>query len=264
MSFKLASWNINSIHARIESLLLLIQKHNPDVICLQEIKTSEEKFPFKLIEDTSYNVYFSGQKTFNGVAILTKNPAEIVIKDFPGNPISEEARFIEIHVTTSLGFTKIVSVYVPNGEEALYSNEKFMKKCSFLESFIKYSDSYNPIDENVIIAGDFNIAPFKVDHIEDSTTDEKKICISLKEKMMLRKFINYGWVDHFRLLNPHLQEFSWWDYRGRSFEKNIGYRIDFIFSNAKSLTNLKTSLIDKDFRELSKPSDHAVLISTWM
>ncbi len=263
MSFKLASWNVNSINVRIEHVLKLIEKHAPDVICLQEIKSSEEKFPFQIIEETPYNIYFSGQKSFNGVAILSKTPAEFVIKNFHNNPIPDEARFIEIHTTTKLGFTKIISLYVPNGESVSHHNKKFLNKIAFLESFIEYSNNYNNhLDENVIIAGDFNIAPFAIDHIEKNNLEEN-ICISREEKLLLRKFMNQGWIDHFRVLNRNVQEFSWWDYRNKNFEKNIGYRIDFIFSNAKSLQNLKTSTIDRDFRNLTRPSDHAILISTW-
>ncbi|MBF8246495.1 MAG: exodeoxyribonuclease III [Rickettsia sp.] len=261
MSFSIVSWNINSINARIEHLLILIKKYDPDVICLQEIKSSEEKFPFTILEDTSYNFYFKGQKGFNGVAILTKTPAEFVKKDFDGNPLSDEARFIEVHLTTKLGFLKIISLYVPNGQEASYENDKFVKKIDFLKSFNEYCKiNGDHLNDNIVIAGDFNIAPYHIDHI---LLPKEEICTSLEEKLLLRNFINSGWKDHFRLLNPGLQEFSWWDYRGRSFEKNTGYRIDFIFSNERSLKSIKRSFIDKDFRALIRPSDHAPIVSIW-
>ncbi len=262
MLFSVISWNVNSIRSRIEHLLHLIEKYSPDIVCLQEIKCEDSDFPCHMLDHLNYNIYVCGQSRYNGVAILSKNRASEVNRTFIGNILTQEARFIEILVDTVIGFVRVISLYCPNGQHVCEENPHFRKKIQFYDSFTSYIESFDKIDEKIILAGDLNIAPFDLDVYEPSELEEH-ICFSVQEKGKLRALFNWGFVDNFRLLNPKDQKFSWWDYRGRKFEKNLGYRIDFTLSTPNLMNYLKSTIIDEEFRKLSKPSDHAPVISVW-
>ncbi len=258
MTLKIATWNVNSVKTRIQHLLDFIDEHNPDIICLQELKCETDKFPLEALEHLAYNNYIHGQKTYNGIAILSKFPADEVKFNFPNNPIPEQSRFIEICFNSFMGFTRIISLYAPNGGEV--NSDKFKIKLDFYDAFTKYITSLLSYDENLLIGADYNIAPFDID-VYDSDKLKNSTCFTPIEKTKLRYILNSGFIDNFRLKHPKLKEFSWWDYRAGAFEQNKGMRIDSIISNAGSSAFLEDCFIDYKTRSKTKPSDHAPVIS---
>ena len=260
MSFKIANWNINSIKMRLPHLLRLIEKHDPDVICLQELKCETDKFPYEELNHLPYNLYVHGQKSYNGVAILSKIKADEINTNFVNNPIEHEARFIEGGFDTELGYLRIISLYAPNGGEV--GGERFQIKLDFYDQLTAYLTNKLSFDEQLFIAADYNIAPFDIDahapaQLRNST------CFTYAEQEKMRSLLNQGFIDNFRALHPEKQEFSWWDYRGGAFQQNKGLRIDSILSSSNAVANLKECFIDYDFRTHDKPSDHAPVIGAY-
>lgn len=258
MSLKIATWNVNSIRMRFQHLCDFLRENNPDIVLLQELKCETQKFPYGELSDFAYNLYVNGQKSFNGVAILSKFKADDVIFNFRDNPCDKESRFIEIAVKTTIGYCRIISLYAPNGGEA-YS-DKFELKLRFFDSLICYLESIKSFDEKLIIGGDFNIAPFDIDVFSHEEL-EGSTCFTKHEKQKLRSIFNLGFDDLFRLLNPLKQEFSWWDYRGGAFERNKGMRLDFILSSSNATNSFKNCEIDYKMRSKNKTSDHAPVIA---
>lgn len=260
---KIVNWNVNSIKVRLPHLLDLIKQQSPDLILLQETKVINEAFPKEDIENMGYNIYLNGQKTYNGVAILAKTICEITLTNFENNPLPDHARFLE--VTTDLpviGFSRIISLYVPNGGE-LFS-DKFKQKLLFLDNLYIYLRKIleNRYDENIIIGSDFNIALSELD-VYDPSSLKGVTCFTDIEKEKMRKIYSLGFFDHYRLIKPYGKDFSWWDYRKGAFAKNHGLRIDGIISNAKSTHLLTDFSILKYIRELDQTSDHAPVMSVF-
>ncbi len=262
MSLKIVTWNVNSINVRIKHLIDLIRDHNPDIICLQELKCINEKFPKEELNALpyNYNLYLHGQKTYNGVAILSKIPADEVITDFPSNPVPEQARFIEASFSTEIGYIRVISLYAPNGGEV--NSDKFKIKLEFYDAFIKYIKSIQSFEEKIFIGSDYNIAPFDID-VYSPQKLENSTCFTYHEKQKLRTILNSGFVDNFRIKHPKKKEFSWWDYRAGSFEQNNGMRIDSIISTNNAVKYLVDCTIDYNTREKQKPSDHAPVIAEY-
>lgn len=260
MSFKIVTWNVNSIKVRLNLLREFIIEHNPDIVCLQELKCETDKFPSEELSDLPYNLYIHGQKTYNGVAILSKIPADEVVTEFFGNPIPEQARFIECSFNTPIGYTRIISLYAPNGGEV--GSDKFEIKLNFYDAFTNYINSKKSFEEKLFIGSDYNIAPFDIDvHSPDKLRDST--CFTLTEQRKLRTILNSGFIDNFRAKYPTKREFSWWDYRAGAFEQNKGMRIDTIISTSNALQNLEDCIIDYKTREKEKPSDHAPVIGIY-
>lgn len=251
---KIITWNINSVKMRIQHLLDLIDKYNPDVVCLQELKCETSSFPYEMLSHLPYNFYIHGQKSYNGVAIMSKISADEVKIDFPDNPLADQARFIEICFNSSIGFVRIISLYAPNGGEV--GSSKFQDKLRFYDQFTLYINSLRSLDEKLFIASDYNIAPFDID-VYDSEELRNTTCFTYQERARLRTILNSGFVDVFRIKYPQKQEFSWWDYRAGAFEQNKGMRIDSIFSSSNALPFLQDCFIDYSARTQEKPSDHA-------
>ncbi len=254
---KIACWNVNSIRSRLTQAINWIEKHSPDVILFQELKCEESSFPYEAFSHLPYNNAVVGQKTFNGVAVFSKYPIDNVVEDFPGNPCSDQARFVEVTFNSSLGYFRVISVYVPNGGE-VYS-DKFELKLKFLASLRQYLHSIKTTEENIIIGGDFNVAPFDIDvyapqHLQHTT------CFTIEERALLRSIFNDGWVDLHRILHPNLCEYTWWDYRANAFEHNHGMRIDLILGNPHVGDMVKEFFVDKEARAEEKASDHAPII----
>lgn len=250
-----ATWNVNSINAHLDQVLNWIKNNNPDILLLQETKCEDVNFPYSAFE--KYNISHYGQKTYNGVDILSKFPFEDVLTSFSNNPCPEQSRFIEANISTPLGLIKVISVYVPNGEEV--GSDKFKVKLVFLKQLNAYLNNIES-DIYTIIGGDFNIAPFDI----DVYSPEKmfgKLHFSYKEIASMRSILNSNFIDTYRLKNPVSQEFSWWDYRSKSFDRNAGLRIDFLLANPKLSNHLISSAIDSKIRAYPKCSDHAPIIS---
>ncbi len=258
---KIVTWNVNSVKVRINHLKELIADHDPDIICLQELKCINEQFPKEELSHLPYNLYLNGQKTYNGVAIISKLPADDIKLDFPNNPAPEQARFIECSFNTDIGYVRVISLYAPNGGEV--GSDKFKMKLEFYDTFIDYINSINKFDEKLFIGSDYNIAPFDID-VHNSEKLRGTTCFTYEEQQKLRVILNNGFVDNYRALHPNSGEFSWWDYRAGSFEQNKGMRIDTIISSSNAVGNLNSCIIDYKTREKNKPSDHAPVIAEYL
>ncbi|UAT43106.1 exodeoxyribonuclease III [Anaplasmataceae bacterium AB001_6] len=253
---KIVSWNVNSIRSRIGILKYFIKDNNPDIILLQEIKCEEHQFPYEEIEDMNYNFVINGQKSYNGVAILSKFQIEECIKHIP-NFIDQnnQARYIEALIYKDEFPVRVASIYVPNGRDI--TSEHFEYKLNFLDALYNYI--YNSIlkkSEIVIFGGDYNVAPEDID-VYDNKKMEGKIGFNILERQKLRSIINLGMYDAFRELNPKDNTYSWWDYRAKGFENNRGMRIDNMIVSPEAMNKVIKCNIYKNIRNMNKTSDHA-------
>ena len=248
---KIVTWNINSIRARLSLFLEFLEHEKPDIVLLQELKCQAEAFPSEEIETLGYNIAINGQKTYNGVAILSKYPLSDIKLNFLGNPVLDEARYIEAIVNLSGKAVRISSVYVPNGQEI--HSPKYHLKLEFLNAFVQYCQSFQ--DEMTIIGGDFNVALTDID-VYDPATLEGSILFSEKERQALRGLVATNMIDAYRINMPD-QGFTWWDYRGFSLRKDHGMRIDYLFCSPEAIQMSKQCYVAKEWREKEKSSDHA-------
>ncbi len=249
---KIATWNVNSIRTRLEHVEMWIKSHNPDVLLLQEIKAMEATFPFEALEDLGYNIKIHGQKSYNGVAILSKRLLEDVTLGFPGNEDDPGARYIEA-VT---GNVRVVSVYVPNGQDV--TSDKYPYKLTFLNRLRDHLKTLLTYQEMLVVGGDYNIAPMDMD-IYDTAPYRDHIFITPPERSAFREILNLGMVDAYRVLHPDLPGYTWWDYRQGSFPKNEGLRIDHLLLSSQAADALTECDVDVTPRGYERPSDHAPL-----
>lgn len=256
--FKIATWNVNSIRSRLEHVTDFLRDQDPCILLLQETKCTNDQFPHDHFSALPYNVSIHGQKSYNGVAIFSKYPIDEIKTDFRGNPCPAQARFLEVTCTTPIGYSRIISVYVPNGGEV--GSEKFAMKLEFLSALTSYLNEIDAQDENLIVGGDFNVAPFDID-VYDPAALVNTTCFTEVEKGRMRTLMNKGFEDLYRLKHPDAQEFSWWDYRAAGFRRNLGMRIDFLLGNNNVLSKLQECYIDKSSRGKPQPSDHVPVVA---
>lgn len=263
---KISTFNVNSIKARLPRFLEWVKFSNPDVICLQELKCEEQNFPLEAIIDAGYNCAIFGQKTYNGVAILSKYKIEDVVKGLPNfhfqNQLDSQARYIEALITIKNQVLRIASIYVPNGGGELAVNQKledslkFQYKIAFFQALTNHISKLLEYDEKQIFCGDFNVALEQID-IYNPQEFDGNILFHPLERKSLRAILNQGLIDIFRKKNPNSSHFSWWDYRGNSFANNKGARIDYILTTPNLLSEVKEVVIeDKNVRDQEKASDH--------
>jgi exodeoxyribonuclease-3 len=255
---KIVSWNINSIRSKIDHVLEFLKEHDPDILLLQETKCENHQFPHQEFASLPYNISIHGEKSYNGVAIFSKYVIDEVKTDFPGNPCAHQARFIEVTCMMPIGYSRIICVYVPNGGEV--DSDKFKMKLDFYDALTSYLKSIQSREENVIIGGDFNVAPFDID-CYDPKALENTTCATLVEKQKFRTILNYGYHDLYRIHAPKMQEFSWWDYRAGAFQRDNGMRIDMILANSLGADKMSDFIMDKSYRAKDKPSDHIPIIA---
>lgn len=257
---KIASWNVNSLRVRVEQVSDWLLTNSPDLLCLQELKMTDPEFPVDVFTKLGYHCEFTGQKTYNGVAILSKEPLQNVVKDLPDfeDPMR---RYIAGDYPLSGDETlRIVNVYVPNGQ-ALDSDKFQYKRVWFakLQAAMRQSLSSNA---NTVLVGDFNITPSDLD-VHDPTRWNGKIHCSDIERLMLQKLMSEGLYDTYRHFNPAGDQFSWWDYRGAGYRANEGLRIDLILSSSSMLDRAHNSTIDETPRKLERPSDHTPVLAEY-
>lgn len=252
-NLSIVSWNVNSVNARIESFTKFLKEYKPDVVLLQELKCLEEKFPFMEIEDLGYNIEAFGQKTYNGVAILSKHPIDDVIKGIP-NFKDENSRYIEGVICLENSAIRVASVYVPNGQQV--GSEKFQYKMDFFDALRSHMENIKDYDEKIVVGGDFNVAPEDID-VYDPKSLRDTVCFHPDEQAKYRSIVNTGYFDLFRSHHPDKQEFSWWDYRGGAWGYNKGMRIDFLFANALAADCSEDCKTISEPRGDTKASDHA-------
>jgi len=251
---KIVSWNVNSVRARLPLLLSWLEEISPDVVLLQETKVIDEQFPYEPIEDLGYNIAVCGQKSYNGVAILSKFPIEDIITSLPTYPENEQARYIEAVVMNGEKTVRVVSVYVPNGSEV--GSEKFEYKLNFLDKLNEHLKDLLEYDEILAIGGDYNIAPEPID-VYDPKYFEGRICFHPEERKRFQQILDLGFTDSYRKIAPEIQQFSWWDYRTKGWENKRGLRIDHILLSKQAKDILKNAGVEDYLRGEKRPSDHA-------
>ncbi len=245
---KIITWNVNSIGARLPHLLVYLKDQSPDIALLQETKTVNENFPRMEIEDLGYNLAIHGQKSYNGVAILSKYAIEDVVTTLPGDDNDVEARYIEAVVK---GF-RVASVYVPNGMEI--GHDKFHYKLKFFERLRDHAQNLLQYNEKLVMGGDYNVAPQAIDTHDPSR--DGVVCYHPAERSRFHAIEYLGLTDAFRAVHPDKQKFSWWDYRAGAFQQNKGLRIDHLLLSAEAADGLSACDIDTTPRILERPSDH--------
>lgn len=250
---KIATWNVNSLTVRLAHVLDWCQEHQPDILALQETKTPDEKFPQAEIEEAGYQVAFSGQKTYNGVAILSKQKAEDIVTDVAD--LDDPQRRI---LAASINDIRIINLYIPNGQSL--DSDKFIYKMDWLEKVTAFIQTEMSKHEKLVVLGDFNIAPEDVD-VHDPNAWEGHVHVSSTEREVFQQWIELGLVDTFRQFPQEPKLYSWWDYRQLAFRRNRGLRIDHILATSALSASCKQAYIDKAPRKLERPSDHTVIVS---
>lgn len=250
---KISTWNLNSIQPRKTQLINWLSKNKRDIVLLQETKCMDTAFPRNEIEELGYNLALCGQKTFNGVAVCSLFRIDEYTTAFPGNPIPEQARYIETVISIPKGAVRIISVYVPNGGG--FDDDKYKIKLEFMDALLEHLKALIALNEPVIIGGDFNVAPEELD-VYDSKIAADTVLFNDEVRSKFRAFINLGYYDAYRILHPNNRQFSWWDYREGAWYHNKGMRIDHILLSPEICDRLKLVNIESEFRGNVQPSDH--------
>jgi exodeoxyribonuclease-3 len=250
---KIATWNVNSVKARLEPALAWLKQAQPDVVALQEIKTVDENFPREPFEALGYNCAVHGQKSYNGVAILSKRPIEDVTPRLPGGDDDDHARYLEAVITGDKGTVRVASIYAPNGNP--WPGPKFDYKLAWLERLRLHAKKLLKAEEPVVLMGDYNIIPEDKDAARPKAW-AKDALFQPESKAALRRIENLGYCDAFRALHPGPGHYTFWDYFG-SWERGNGIRIDHVLLSPQATDRLKACGIDKHVRgDSEKPSDH--------
>lgn len=249
---KIASWNVNSLRVRLAHVLDWLDSAQPDILCLQETKTTDDVFPAQDIIDAGYQVIYCGQKTYNGVAIISRQPALDVVTELPG--LNDPQRRL---LAGTFGDLRVIDVYVPNGSEV--DSDKYAYKLDWLDKLNQYLSDQIQQYEQLVLLGDFNIAPADAD-IHDPEEWQGRILCSDKERAALQALLDLGLNDSFRKFDQDDKVFSWWDYRAAGFRRNRGLRIDLILISNTVHQAATASYVDKEPRKLERPSDHAPVV----
>ena len=254
---KIATWNVNSIRTRLQIVTDWLQQHQVDVLCLQETKVQDHQFPRSPFEDLGYNLYTSGQKSYNGVAIFSLQPLTEVGYGF-GSIVGDTALDEQKRVITGVaGDVRIVNLYVPNG--SAIGSDKYQYKLAWLKTLREYLQILQTDGQQICVCGDFNIALEDKDIYTDKGRD-KHIMSSPIEREALKQVLELGFQDAFRKFTAETGHYSWWDYRSGGFARNRGWRIDHHYLTEKLYQQAANCWIDVEPRKLEKPSDHAPVI----
>ena len=250
---KIASWNVNSLNVRLPHVLAWLDAAQPDILAIQETKLSDDKFPVEAIEDAGYHSVFSGQKTYNGVCIISRKPASDIVTDIDG--LEDPQRRI---LAATIDGIRVINLYVVNGSEV--GSEKFDYKMRWLEHVTAFIAAQMQLHKNVVVLGDFNIAPEDRD-VHDPQLWEGKILCSAAERSALHTILELGLSDTFRLFEQPEKSWSWWDYRMASFRRNLGLRIDLILASKPMSEVCTAAYIDVEPRRQERPSDHTPVVA---
>lgn len=247
---KIATWNVNSLKVRLPHLLGWLDAEQPDALCLQELKCEDKAFPLDPIREAGYQAVFNGQKTYNGVAILSRLPASNITCNIPG--YEDTQRRI---IAADIGDIRVISAYFPNGQAV--GSEKFAYKLDWLQALTSWLAAELAAHPRLVLAGDFNIAP----QDRDAHPDWKDgLLVSPQERKAFQKLLELGLQDAFRLFEQPEKSFSWWDYRMMAFRRNFGLRIDHLLVSTALVSQTTRCWVDKTPRKLERPSDHAPVV----
>jgi len=250
---KLATWNVNSLKVRLPQVLEWAGRHRPDVLCLQETKLEDPKFPAAEIESAGYHASFSGQKTYNGVAIMSLAAASDTIAEIPG--FDDPQKRV---LAATIGGVRVINVYVPNGEST--DSDKYQYKLKWLAAFREWLKAEIGRHPRLAVLGDFNIAPENRD-VHDPAAWEGKVLFSIPERTALQELLAAGLKDAFRLFEQPERSFTWWDYRMNAFRRKMGLRIDHILLSEPLAKACTACVVDVEPRANERPSDHAPVVA---
>ena len=252
----IATWNVNSIRARLQAVLTWLERHRPHVLCLQETKVQDPEFPEEAFRQIGYEVGFTGQKAYNGVALAARLPLTDLSFDFPEDPNPSQKRFI----AATAGGLRLMNVYIPNGSEV--GSPQFAYKLDFLAQLHRYLKEHHDPQAPLLITGDFNVAPEAFD-VYDPEAMEGEILFHPQERLALAEIKRWGLTDVFRLHHREGGHFTWWDYRMNAFRRKMGLRIDHIWATSALAKRCTGCEIDREPRTQTKPSDHTPVIATF-
>lgn len=250
---RLATWNVNSLKVRLPHLLDWLSRDRLDAICLQETKLEDQNFPVGELKDAGYAVAYCGQKTYNGVAIVSREPSRDIVTAIPG--------FDDIQkrlIAATIGDVRIVDAYVPNGQSV--DSDKYRYKLEWLAAFTRWLKDELARHPRLVVVGDFNIAPEPVD-VHDPKAWEGQVLFSEPERAAFRGLLALGFADAFRLFEQPEKSFTWWDYRMNAYKRGLGLRIDHILLSDALAKKCKRVEIVRALRELDRPSDHAPVVA---
>lgn len=251
MNWRMASFNVNGIRARVAAVVDWMVRRQPNALCLQEIKCQEKDFPFSPFQDLGYQIALRGQKSFNGVAILTRNPAEEVLRNFDDDQADEEARLIAVKVDGIW----LVNTYIPQGRHP--DDPAFGYKLQYFKRLRNWFENRFHPDQAIIWTGDMNVAPAELD-VFDPKSLEGSVCFHPLARSALSDVVSWGFVDLFRWHHPEAKQFTFWDYRlPKSFERNLGWRLDHIMVTRPMAERSLNCVVDGEMRGRETPSDHA-------
>jgi exodeoxyribonuclease III len=247
-----SSWNVNSVRARIENIKEYIKKFSPDIIMMQEIKTPNETYPYDDVKSLKYENYVYGQKSYNGVAIISKKKLTNIQTDIFKDK-NKQSRIISAELKHKNKNINLINIYTPNGNPV--DTEKYDYKIYWLDNFIKKIKSLSKQNENIIIAGDFNIIPSAED-VHNPKNYENDALFRLEIRKKLRELVNLGFHDAFRHLHPEKEGYTFWDYTSGAWQKNNGMRIDHFLVSSSLIDKVNNVKVNKFPRGRQKPSDH--------
>jgi exodeoxyribonuclease-3 len=250
----IATWNVNSIIARAPVVARWLDLVKPDVLCMQEIKCTDDKFPHEIFAERGYQCQIFGQQSYNGVAIVTRDVCPTSYRGYPGDAADAQSRLI----ATTVGDINIVDVYIPNGQ--MVGSEKYAFKLDWMNRLRSFFDTNYDKNSPVLLCGDFNVAPEERD-VHDVRLWQGRILFSEQERATLQHIKDWGFTDAFRLHTETSGNYSWWDYRAGMFRRNMGLRIDHIWVSEPLVKRNVRTWIDIEPRKWEKPSDHTPVIA---
>ena len=250
---KFATWNVNSVKARVDAAVAWLKEAAPDIVCFQELKCTDETFPKEAFEALGYNCAVHGQKTYNGVAILSKRPMEDVSRRLPGGDSDDHARYIEAVVPAKHGMVRVASIYAPNGNPI--GTDKFKYKLGWLDRLAKRAKDLLPLEEPIVLMGDINVIP-EPDDCYNPKAWEMDALFQPESRAAYRRLQYLGYTDAFRACHAETHQYTFWDYQAGSWQKDHGIRIDHILLSPQATDRLKACGIDKHVRGQERPSDH--------
>jgi exodeoxyribonuclease-3 len=250
---KIATWNVNSLRVRLPQVLQWLECEQPDLLALQETKLTDDQFPETDFLAAGYHAVFSGQKTYNGVAILSRAPVTDIVTDIPA--LEDPQRRV---LAVSYGAVRLIDLYVPNGESV--DSDKYQYKLDWLDKLSAWLTTELQQHAKLVVVGDFNIAPADAD-VHDPAAWEGSVLCSDAERAAFQRLLDLGLCDSFRRFEQPEKSFSWWDYRMNAFRRNLGLRIDHILASKPLCEACTACTIDKEPRKWERPSDHAPVIA---
>ena len=255
---KIATWNVNSVKARLDTVRSWLAEAAPDVVCLQEIKTTDDAFPTDAFEGLGYNCTVHGQKSYNGVAILSKRPPEDVTRGLPAVEGDDHARYLEAVIPgESGGIVRIVSLYAPNGNPP--GTERFAYKLAWMDRLKAHAGRLLSFEEPLVLTGDYNVIPTP-DDCHDPRAWASDALFQPETRAAFRRILNLGFTDAFRACNIEPHRYTFWDYQAGAWTKDHGIRIDHILLSAQAADRLLGCFIERKVRGWEKPSDHVPVL----